>query len=232
MSFYSFSAQLYEQKLILSSGVFEMKNKSMRRSPQQARSQQRVDLILNTAADLFVKVGYESVTTNGIAERAGISIGSLYRYFPNKDAILHAVARRYLEQMGALYDEVFTEDAAYLSLPVLLDRLIDRFVSFHCVHPAYKHILLGSDISDDIAAASIELEEMTTERIKRLFLMSVPDLDEDRAHRLAVVSKAVVKALLSLITPSSGPEFQEQICAEIKQVLLAYLGPVFGDEAG
>ena len=116
-----------------------MTDVSMRRTPQQARSQQRVDLILDVAADIFAEVGYESATTNAIAERAGVSIGSLYRYFPDKDAILHALSNRYYEQVRALFDEVFTKDVVYLPLPVLLDRLID---------PARNHFLGQQSFSE------------------------------------------------------------------------------------
>ena len=82
-----------------------MSKNSTRTAPQQIRSQQRVDLILDTAAVLFSESGYENASTNAIAERAGISIGSLYRYFPDKDAILRALAGRYRAEMLALYDQ-------------------------------------------------------------------------------------------------------------------------------
>jgi AcrR family transcriptional regulator len=203
---------------------------ALRRTPRQARSQQRVDLILDTAADLFVEVGYESATTNSIAERAGISIGSLYRYFPDKDAILRALAERHLEQVRALYDEAFTEDLVYLPLPVVLDRVIDPIVALHTSCPAYKHILLGSDVSADIAAASGEVDEEIVERMACFLRVAAADLDEQRAHLIALVCKAQVKALLALITSGCGEEFQAQVTAEVKRMLLAYLGPFFGED--
>ena len=55
--------------------------KSERRVPQQARSRERYNLILDSAARLFAEVGYEAATTNAIADVAGVSIGSLYQYF-------------------------------------------------------------------------------------------------------------------------------------------------------
>lgn len=198
----------------------------MRHKPQQARSQQRVDLILDTSASLFAEMGYDPVTTNAIAARAGISIGSLYRYFPDKEAILRALVERYLGQLRVLYDEVFTEDVVYLPLPVLLDRLVDPLVAIHGQCPAFKQILLGSDVSADIAEASIKLEEETTERIKQYLQLRVPDLDEEQAYLLATVSKATVKALFSMLTPSADEAFRAQASAEIKRMLLAYLAPI------
>jgi AcrR family transcriptional regulator len=204
-----------------------MKDTPMRRLPQQARSQRRVDLILDTAADLFAEVGYESMTTNGIAERAGISIGSLYRYFSDKDAILRALAKRHQEQVRGIFDQVFMGDLVYLPLDVLLDRLVDPFVELHTACPAYKQILLGSDVSTDIAAANEELDQEIVQRMAEVLQLTAPNMDAERAHLVATVCKAQVKALLSLVASSQDREFQSQVTAEVKRMLQAYLEPLF-----
>jgi AcrR family transcriptional regulator len=203
---------------------------TMRHRPQQARSQERVDLILDTAAEFIAEVGYEAVTTNAIAERAGISIGSLYRYFPDKDAILRGLTVRHLEQLRAIYDRVFTEDLAYLPLEVVLDRIVDPFVDLHVACPAFKQILLGSDVSSDIAAASEQMDGEIVERMAGFLQQMAPDLSEQRAHLVAMVCKAEVKALLSLITCDCSGEFRTQVTAEMKRMLLNYLAPIFGGE--
>lgn len=203
-----------------------MGDRSMRRRPQQVRSQQRVDLILDTAADLIAEVGYEAVTTNAIAERAGISIGSLYRYFPDKDAILRALAKRHREQVRAVFDKALSEDIAYLPLSVVLDRIIDPFVELHTACPAYKHMLLGSDVSADIAAANEELDEEILRRLAEVLLLA-PDMDEQRASLIARVCKEQVKGLLSLVTSSSDEQFRSQVTAEVKRMLTGYLEPLF-----
>jgi AcrR family transcriptional regulator len=202
----------------------------MRRTPQQARSQQRVNLILDTAADLFAEVGYEPATTNSIAERAGISIGSLYRYFSDKDAILRALAKRHQEQVRGIFDDVFSGDLVYLPLDVLLDRLIDPFVELHTACPAYKQILLGSDVSADIAAANEELDQEIVRRMAEVLQLTAPGMDAERAHLVATVCKAQVKALLSLVGSSDDREFQSQVTAEVKRMLLGYLAPVLGED--
>ena len=95
-----------------------MDKQSLRRTPQQARSQQRVEEILQAASDLLIEEGYEGLTTSAIAKRAGISVGSLYQFFANKEAVLQALAERYLEKMALLNETVFTADAVYVPISV------------------------------------------------------------------------------------------------------------------
>src|ERR1700751_1586856 len=65
-----------------------------RKMPSQARARRTVDLILEASAQILANRGEEALTTNHIAERAGFSIGTLYQYFPNRDAILDALIER------------------------------------------------------------------------------------------------------------------------------------------
>jgi AcrR family transcriptional regulator len=69
-----------------------------RKMPVQDRSRAMVGYVLEAAAQLFGELGYEGTTTNRVAERAGVSIGSVYQYFPNKEALLLALAERHLEE--------------------------------------------------------------------------------------------------------------------------------------
>lgn len=70
-----------------------------RKRPTQARSIETVEAILTAAARVLVKDGYEATTTNKIAARAGVSIGSLYQYFPSKESIVAALVERHREAM-------------------------------------------------------------------------------------------------------------------------------------
>jgi AcrR family transcriptional regulator len=69
-----------------------------RKLPKQSRSGATFEAVLEAAAQIFERRGYAAGTTNRIAERAGVSIGSLYQYFPNKDAILVALVHRHLAE--------------------------------------------------------------------------------------------------------------------------------------
>jgi AcrR family transcriptional regulator len=76
-----------------------------RKRPKQARSAATVEGILEAAARVFVKLGFAKATTNRIAEAAGISVGSLYQYFPSKDALAVELLRRYRERLAHLLGE-------------------------------------------------------------------------------------------------------------------------------
>jgi AcrR family transcriptional regulator len=203
-----------------------MATRTTRSTPKQPRSQKRVDLILDTAAELFAEVGYETATTNAIAERAGISIGSLYRYFPDKETLLRAWANRYGEQICALYDQAFAGDVSALPLPALLDRLIDPFLDLYLDCPVYTHILLGADVSADIAAVNKAMEAEIIGRTADVFRCVAPHLTEARARLTATVCKACVKGLISLVTVSNDKKFRAQVTVEVKRMLAAYLKPI------
>src|SRR5687768_7969228 len=86
-----------------------------RKRPRQARSKATVDTILEATARILVKHGFDGLTTNGVAAAAGVSIGSLYQYFPNKEALVSALIERHLTDMNAA---VFAELTRVAKLPL------------------------------------------------------------------------------------------------------------------
>ncbi|XRD81615.1 TetR/AcrR family transcriptional regulator [Dyella halodurans] len=79
--------------------------------PAQARSSETYEHLLHVAAQVLAEVGFEKLTTNLVCERAKLSPPALYRYFPNKYALLHELGRRLMEQQNALIAESLTPDA-------------------------------------------------------------------------------------------------------------------------
>lgn len=76
-----------------------------RKAPQQARAQSTVDALLQATAELLEEQGYARLTTNHVAQRAGVSIGSLYQYFPSKEALCHVLAERHFQHYAQRYLE-------------------------------------------------------------------------------------------------------------------------------
>lgn len=101
-----------------------------RKAPRQQRAVETRDRILDAAARIFGEHGYAHGTTNRIAEEAGLSVGSLYQYFPNKDAILVCLAERHVAEGKAL-----VQDRLAATLPTgvapMLRQVVEAMIDLH-----------------------------------------------------------------------------------------------------
>jgi AcrR family transcriptional regulator len=112
---------------------------SPRKSPRQERSRATVEAILEAATDILVRQGAGRLTTNRIAERAGVNIASLYQYFPGKHAILAELRRRHGAERRAAIRQVLIEHRGD-SLESTLRALVSMGVAAHAVNPALHRI--------------------------------------------------------------------------------------------
>lgn len=104
--------------------------RSIRREPQQLRARQTMDAVLEAAVRTLKRDGAEALTTNRIAEVAGVSIGSLYQYFTDRGAIYSALHRRHIEEIDRLIHAELTRHAA-ASLETLIGALIEAMIGAH-----------------------------------------------------------------------------------------------------
>lgn len=111
-----------------------------RKSPRQQRSQQTVDIILQATARVLAEHGYAGTNTNRIAETAGVSVGSLYQYFPNKNALIAALHDRHDQQMLALIDEVLDGNPA-ATLRERVAAIVAASLRAHLLEPALHRVL-------------------------------------------------------------------------------------------
>lgn len=116
---------------------------SPRKVPVQARAVETRERILDAAARVFSRHGYAAGTTNRIADEAGLSVGSLYQYFPNKDAILVQLVRRHIEEgiaaVAARLDAVAATGES--GLDDLVGAVVDAAVDSHVGDPALHQVL-------------------------------------------------------------------------------------------
>src|SRR5512147_2903026 len=113
----------------------------LRRQPKQQRSQQRVEQILRSAAEVFAEVGYEAATTHVIAARAKTAIGSLYQFFPDKLAIFHALEERHMEQVTAIHRQLMTPQMAQAPLEQMIQQIVETFAVYF-EHPGPKVVYI------------------------------------------------------------------------------------------
>jgi AcrR family transcriptional regulator len=98
-----------------------------RKSPVQARSTASVSAILEATIQVLLDVGKERLTTTRVAYRAGVSVGTLYQYFPNKSALLQAALRDHLESVADALEEVCREESGS-PLPQMASRVVNTFL--------------------------------------------------------------------------------------------------------
>src|SRR2546430_6815714 len=98
---------------------------TMRRLPQQVRGEQRIAAILQAAAQVFYEVGFDAATTDMIAQRAHTAIGSLYDFFPNKEAIAQRLSEQFCEDMRVLFEGILTDELVQVPLSQFIDDILD-----------------------------------------------------------------------------------------------------------
>jgi AcrR family transcriptional regulator len=113
---------------------------SIRRAPKQFRARQTVEAILDAVIRILKREGVEAVTTNRIAEVGGVSIGSIYQYFPHKSAIFAALHERHVDQIDSLIKATLIDNASS-SLAVLMQALVDGVIEAHAKEPELHKVL-------------------------------------------------------------------------------------------
>jgi AcrR family transcriptional regulator len=115
---------------------------SARRRPQQRRARQTVEAVLDAVIRLLKREGSRAITTNRIAEVAGVSIGSVYQYFPDKRAIFTALHQRHVEQIDRLIQNALVEHAES-SLDELMRAMVEAMVDAHASDPEFYEMLMS-----------------------------------------------------------------------------------------
>jgi AcrR family transcriptional regulator len=111
-----------------------------RRRPKQRRAQQTVDAVLDAVVRVLKREGFRAVTTNRVAEVAGVSIGSVYQYFPDKQAIFVALHQRHIDQIDRMVETKLIEHAAS-SLDDLIRAMIEGMIDAHSADPELYELL-------------------------------------------------------------------------------------------
>jgi AcrR family transcriptional regulator len=192
---------------------------------RQARGKERMAQLLRAAGEVFADVGYENATTNAIAAKAGVSPGTLYQFFPNKEAMAEALAADYASRNAAIHESVFDLNVLEMPLRELIDRLVDPFLEFRRNAPGFQALFTGAVVSRELAERSQVLHQQMKQRIARIIHVRSPHLNAEAIQTSAETSVQIVKAMLPLAL--DGPAKQRKIGErELKLVLERYLAPL------
>jgi AcrR family transcriptional regulator len=196
------------------------------RVPQQARSRQRFNQILDAAAELFAELGYDAVTTDTIAARAHTSVGGLYRFFPDKLTIFHALLDRYLNQLRGLSAALHREEVMLMPLETYIHQLVDAFDQFVRTNPGFRTVFVQSRLIPTAISMNAAFYQEFAQQFSIYFSRHNPALDQSHRELIATICVEVA-CTLDLLALSRDLNFQTQVLAETKTLLLAYLQPYF-----
>ncbi|HKW21741.1 MAG TPA: TetR/AcrR family transcriptional regulator [Ktedonobacterales bacterium] len=195
----------------------------LRRRPRQPRGQRRIEAILDAAERVFAVMGYEATSTNQIAAEAHTSIGSLYQFFPNKEAILRALVARSQEQMRAVLEAVFASDPRDdLSPDELLDRLLDPLIALYARGYRMLALFVALPRIGDGAQAGEPLVEEIIWRLDARLARRMPGLSVERRELSVRMIVETVRALMPLMTTAEG-QVRPEAVTELKRMLRAYI---------
>jgi AcrR family transcriptional regulator len=169
------------------------KQKIQRREPNQRRSRATVDAILEASARIIRRRGIGDLTTNEIADVAGVSIGSLYDYFENKSAILLALARRFLLNDEAALMAALATAAPSERVRALVSALLER----HAHDPAVRRAVMTHHIGAGFGAEHGTSVQAVVAQISGRLEVGEPDIANEA--RLFVVTRAVLGVARALI---------------------------------
>jgi AcrR family transcriptional regulator len=193
---------------------------------RRARGLQRIASILDAAETVFAKAGYDEATTHQIAEEAGISPGSLYQFFSNKEEIAQALAARYVEELKLVYTTIFSVEAATLPFSAWLDQIVDALIAFHLTHPAF-HTLFDASPSLEVAGLTQQLPKELQTRFELGFQVRAPQLSATQRRLSATMSVQLFRSVPRLVLHAEEAE-RRLLVSELKTLLQRYLEPYLG----
>ena len=189
----------------------------LRKTPSQTRALRTVDTLFEAATRILASEGEAGFTTNRIAERAGFSIGTLYQYFPSKEAIVVALVRRHRErvmrELDVMLDRaVAGEYGAEHALRLYLRRIVDAFGRGQKA----QRLLARLGWKLDAPAAIVAAMDDGAERIRScLARLDDPQLPVPDAPTLYMLTRAVIGAVRSAAVEESAmlddPRFEEAL---------------------
>jgi AcrR family transcriptional regulator len=174
-----------------------------RKSPVQARSTASVDAILEATVQVLLDVGKERLTTTRVAARAGVSVGTLYQYFPNKSALLQAALKRHLEGVAGAVEQVCREQQGN-SVERMAVALVDAFLRAKMKDGKTSVALYAVSADVDGARVAREIGERTNRAVAAMLASAREPLNKD-AQLVAEMLQAAMAGISRRLLESGDP---------------------------
>jgi AcrR family transcriptional regulator len=194
-----------------------------RKLPKQARAQDTVEAILGATAHILEREGMAAASTNRVAERAGVSIGSVYQYFPNKEALVAALVDRHVRQIQAVVEHGLGTWRA-LPLRAAVRAMVRAMLDAHAVAPRL-HRVLSEEMPHTASFARLEDVEGQFVALARAWLEQ--HRAEVRPRNLELAAFVIVQATEALTHGAAlhHPEHlaDDELLDEVTELLVRYL---------
>jgi AcrR family transcriptional regulator len=154
---------------------------SPRKTPRQERSRRTVERILDASARIFHEQGYSAATTNDIADEADVSVGSLYQYFPNKDALLVALTSRHIEDTTAGLADLLSGLDAETDVDLILRAVVDFLVEQHNLDDLHMLVMHQAPRTQ---AINLELERARSQLVEMTAHLLASRIENQQRRRL------------------------------------------------
>ena len=188
--------------------------------PRQKRGERRVATLLAAAAEVFAQTGYRAATMRSIAEKAGAPIGSLYQFFPSKEAVAEGLLSRYLSERSALWEELDGR-LATMELKEFAHELIVHHIEFVRARLALGELIEASSLFSRPSLRS-ETRAIFTRNVQRFLQAFAPNIPVERLRHIAEVTVQLVKATNALSRHVSRRD-TKAVMEEMEFVLTSYL---------
>lgn len=196
----------------------------LRRTPRQARSKARLALMLEAAERILVGDGVEALTTTRVAAEAKVSVGSLYQYLPDRDAIIDALATGYFARLEDVMDgSVRTAERERWDDPVGV--LIDTFARVYRTEHGFRALWFGSGLTERTRAADREHKRRMADGVRRV-LLALGVAPDDEALARACHAAILAADALAQEAFRRAPEGDTDLLDEAKAMLRCYLAEV------
>ncbi|GDY66842.1 TetR family transcriptional regulator [Streptomyces avermitilis] len=175
---------------------------SLRRAPVQRRSAERLTRILDACADLLDEVGYDALSTRAVALRAGVPIGSVYRFFGNKRAMADALAERNFERYTDRVTHRLEQSDGEGDWRAAMDAVLDEYLDMKRTAPGFSLVDFGNQIP--VGARYAEPNHRVADRLTELlsaYLGRTPDDDLRRTFLIAVETADTLVHLAFRMSP-------------------------------